>query len=235
MSRDTAWRRIDRRTFVKLGAVALGGLTLGGASLLRPVGIAADDPGGGSLPSPPSFPDVPPTHPYYQAITTLASAGIIRGYADGNFGPEDPILRAQMAALICRSMGWETENVGTPFPDQGGVDPDLWRNVGALAARGVARGYSDGTYDPTGRVLNAQTISFITRALVASTYWPAHPDDPAIYSAVPSQSGHRQDLATYVVVAGAVPTTQPSDPWFAWDQSAQRGWFAQALYSALTA
>ena len=56
----------------------------------------------------------------------------------------------QMAALIVRAMGWDALNYGNPFPARGEIDADLWRNVGTLAYYGVARGYQDGTYRPTG-------------------------------------------------------------------------------------
>jgi len=182
-----------------------------------------------------SFPDVPADHPYHQAITALTGYGIIRGYADGTFGPGDPTLRAQMAALIARTMGWEAEDRGNPFPDRGSVDAALWRNVGTLAARNVARGYADGTYDPTGAVLYAQVISFITRAMVAEGIWQPQPDNPALYPNVPAGSGHRQDLATYTYYAGAVPGTTATGAWAGWAQPATRGWFAQALYQAISA
>jgi hypothetical protein len=65
----------------------------------------------------PSFSDVPPGSPAYDYVTQLAGRGIIRGYnadecaarglAAPCFGPDDPILSAQVAALIVRSFGWE--------------------------------------------------------------------------------------------------------------------------------
>ena len=30
-------------------------------------------------------------------------------------------------------MGWDGEDHGNPFIDRGGIDADLWRNVGTLA------------------------------------------------------------------------------------------------------
>ena len=195
----------------------------------------------GSAPAPPpapgpgpSFPDVPPSHPYYQAITELAAQGIIRGYQDGRFGPNDPTLRAQMAALIARAMGWDAERWPNPFPDRGSVDADLRRNVGTLNHYDVARGYPDGTYKPTVNVLYAQSISFIARAMVAKGFWAPQPDNPALYPNVPAGSGHREDIATYVYYAGAIPATVPMASWGEWDQPSTRGWFAQALWQALT-
>jgi hypothetical protein len=107
-----------------------------------------------------TFCDVPTSVPYYEAVTQLSSRGIIRGYDNGCFGPNDTTLRAQMAAMIARTMGWDAENHGNNFPNRGSVDADPWRNIGTLHVYGATRGYQDGTYQPTGIVLNAQVISF---------------------------------------------------------------------------
>ncbi len=73
------------------------------------------------------------------------------------------------------------------------MDADLWRNVGALAAYGVAKGYPDGGFGPVGDVLHAQTISFIARALVARGLWRPQPDNPAPYPNLPTTADHRRD------------------------------------------
>ncbi len=172
--------------------------------------------------------------PYLTAIRELSGRGIIRGYGDGNFGPSDFILRAQMAALIARAMEWDLEDHGNKFSDRNGVDANLWRNVGTLAFYGVARGYRDDTYDPTGRVLHAQTISFITRAMVAKGFWETQDDNGAIYPNVPADSGHRQDIVTYVFYVGALPGTSSANSSFTnWNQATPREWFAESLWRAL--
>jgi spore coat protein A len=184
----------------------------------------------------PVFCDVPASAPYYTAVTQLAARGIIKGYDTGCFGPDDTTLRAQMAALIARAMGWDAEDWGNPFIDQGAVDNDLWRNVGTLAHYNVARGYGDGTFGPTDPVLQAQTISFITRAMVAKGYWAQQADNPAYYPEVPSSSGHREDIATYVTYAGTIPgTAAPTASWPSWQQPATRSWFALSEWQALDA
>ena len=181
----------------------------------------------------PAFCDLAGNDPAYVAIVTLAALDIVRGYGDGCFGPNDAVLRAQMAALITRALAWDGEDHGNTFPDQSGVDGELWRNVGTLAARGVARGYEDGTYNPTGPVLQAQVISFIARALVSAGRWQAQGDNPALYPDVPGGSGHRVDIATYVAYAGALPDHPTGGPFAVWDQPATRAWFARALWQAL--
>jgi hypothetical protein len=184
---------------------------------------------------PHSYPDVPSGSVASTAITQLSAAEIIHGYSDGTFGPNDPTLRAQMAALIARAMGWDTEDHGNGFSDQGTVDPTLWRNVGTLAYYDVARGYGDGTFDPTSSVLAVQTVSFISRAMVGRGWWVEQPDNPALYPTVPASSGARIDLATYVHYAGQLPeTSSPTATWPGWNQPATRAWFARALWAALS-
>src|SRR5688500_6512407 len=87
--------------------------------------------------------------------------------------PNDGVLRAQMAAFIARGIDhWDIEDWGNPFSDGGGINADLWRNVGTLAHYQVALGYDQNTcaargvaypcFGPNDPVTNAQTITFIT-------------------------------------------------------------------------
>ena len=180
------------------------------------------------------FTDVFTDTQYANAICALAARGIIRGFPDGSFQPSAPTLRAQMAALIARAQGWEDEEHGNFFPDQGPVDGNLWRNVNTLAFYRVALGYPDGTYKPTLNVAQAQTISFISRSMVAQGIWQLQPEDRSIYPNVPEGSGHRRDLVTYVRYVGPVPgTSSATQVWDEWAEEGSRAFFAQALLQAM--
>lgn len=50
------------------------------------------------------FKDVPDTHWASKAINELADKGIINGYEDGTFRPNEPITRAEIATIITRVM-----------------------------------------------------------------------------------------------------------------------------------
>jgi hypothetical protein len=170
------------------------------------------------------FNDVLASNPAAGAIGQLVARGIIRGYDATTFGPDDQVLRAQMAALIARAMAWDREDHGNSFPDQQGVDNTLWRNVGTLAHHGVAKGYDDGRggtyYDPTGRVVHAQTISFITRAMIAKGYWQLQPIDAALYGGIFNGTGHEADLATYLHYTralGGLPDYPEGGGFVAWN------------------
>ncbi|MGN6672592.1 MAG: S-layer homology domain-containing protein, partial [Thermomicrobiales bacterium] len=255
---DQQWQTLA--TFTGTGPVAVatgfnitdpayGGSTATGS---RTVLVRVRDAAGGSASATlqvnysatlPIFSDVPGSAPYTAAVRELAARGVIQGYGANTcanagyaapcFGPADATLRAQMAALIARALGWDQETWPNPFPDQGSVDDALWRNVGTLNHYDVARGYANGAYRPTAPVLKAQVISFITRAMVARGYWEPQPDQPGAYPTVPDSSGARGDLATYQYYIGAAPDTASASAFSDWDQPASRAWFAQAEWPAV--
>lgn len=53
----------------------------------------------------PAFNDVPPTSPYYQFVNALAASGITSGCGGGNYCPDSPVTRAQMAVFITKALG----------------------------------------------------------------------------------------------------------------------------------
>jgi len=62
--------------------------------------LQVSTPGG-----PPSFNDVPPSHPFYQFIEALHSSGITGGCGNGNFCPDAPLTRGQMAVFLAKALG----------------------------------------------------------------------------------------------------------------------------------
>ena len=183
--------------------------------------------------TPPTYSDVPSGNAAYEAARQLGARGLVKGYTDGRFGPDDQLLRSQIAALLVRAMGWSGEQHPNPFTDGNGVNGDLWTAVATLASRHIAYGYTATTYGPNDQVTYAQAISLIARTMVAQGYWQKQPDDPALYRDVPASAGHRVDLATFVHYAGALPDV-PTDQSFAtWNEPATRAWFARALWQAL--
>lgn len=52
------------------------------------------------------FTDVDRRSPHAGAIGGLVAAGIAGGYGDGNYRPDQPVTRAEMAALLSRALDW---------------------------------------------------------------------------------------------------------------------------------
>lgn len=61
------------------------------------------------------FPDVPASHFAHDSIIKLADQGIIKGHADGTFGPEESITRAQAAVMFDRTEQYIAGQVTAPL------------------------------------------------------------------------------------------------------------------------
>ncbi len=55
------------------------------------------------------FPDVTSDHPYYSQISTIANLGVISGYDDGNFHPQDSLTRASFSTMIALAFSLDYE------------------------------------------------------------------------------------------------------------------------------
>ena len=55
------------------------------------------------------FTDVPTSHWAYSYIDKMAKGGLIKGYGNNKFGPNDTFTVAQMATIICNAKGIEPE------------------------------------------------------------------------------------------------------------------------------
>ncbi|WP_286926286.1 InlB B-repeat-containing protein [Lysinibacillus sp. UBA6686] len=108
-----------------------------------------------------SFSDVPPRHPYYEAITKLQRAGIIDG-SNGAFHPNEWLTRAQMAKILVAILQLPPGDTSS-FKD---VSTNHWSyaNIAALEREGIALG-SNGYFKPNDPVTRAQFVALIYRAL----------------------------------------------------------------------
>ena len=56
-------------------------------------------------PSSATFGDVPTSHPFFQFVEALAQSGITVGCGGGNFCPDTPLTRGQMAVFLAKALG----------------------------------------------------------------------------------------------------------------------------------
>lgn len=102
-----------------------------------------------------NFPDVASSHPNAAAIDYLTKAGILSGYPDGSFQPDNPVNRAEALKILLLATGEFTSLPATKtFPDVAGSD---WFSpfVNTANTRNVAGGYPDGFFRP------AQTVNLV--------------------------------------------------------------------------
>lgn len=64
-----------------------------------------------------SFSDVSVGHWAIGFINIASEKGILNGYGDGRFGPEENITYAQAATVLLRILGYSVEDIGTMWPE----------------------------------------------------------------------------------------------------------------------
>lgn len=118
-----------------------------------------------------SFTDVPDGAYYRDAAAWAQENGLVNGYGDGRFGPDDPITREQLAAILYR----RALQTGEAAP---GGDADLTRfaDLDALAeyaypamrwacGNGLINGVGDNRLDPRGEASRCQIAAILHRML----------------------------------------------------------------------
>jgi uncharacterized repeat protein (TIGR01451 family) len=108
-----------------------------------------------------TFSDIPQNAWYYKEAELCYNVGIINGYADGTFRPDEPITRAEFA--IIAALAAELPNSDKQmFKD---VNKDHWAYlvINSAAEAGWVRGYGDGTYRPEANISRAEAVTLINR------------------------------------------------------------------------
>ena len=101
-------------------------------------------------------------------IVYLNKLGIMKGYSDGTFRPEQNIIRAELVTLLVKSKGHPSISLSKkPFRD---MPLTHWASgFAAIAAEeGLAKGYPDGTFKPSKNVSRAEAAVIISRFAGAS-------------------------------------------------------------------
>jgi photosystem II stability/assembly factor-like uncharacterized protein len=185
---------------------------------------------------PTSFPDVPESYPYHDAILELASRSIVSGYTGGNFGPTDAVLRQQFAKMIVLTGGYPVSEADIcPFSDvELSTPPSLFPDhyVAVAAAHQITVGTSPGIFSPGDRITRFQVISMVVRA--------ADDLQPGLLAAPPSSfagtagwvendtHGANARRAEFNGLLAGLPLSS-LDPW----GDMPRGEVAQVLYNLL--
>lgn len=96
---------------------------------------------------------------YGKAIEWMYEEGFVNGYRDGSFRPEACVNRAEFLKMLMLASGTNVEAYDnrTWFYD---VDYNAWyvKYLNAAVAKGVVRGYSDGSFRPNTCVSRAEAI-----------------------------------------------------------------------------
>ena len=102
---------------------------------------------------------------YYKAVLWASENGIVSGYDNGNFGPNDNITREQLAVMLYKYARYKGKDVSkqgniTTFGDYKKVSSWATKQVKWAVGTGVITG-SNGNLNPKGNATRAETASMI--------------------------------------------------------------------------
>ena len=125
------------------------------------------------------FSDVQKEDWYYDYIETLAKKGIIKGYGDGTFRPNDTITRQEAAVILASIKGIKEDtytdingkeihkDTVTNFDDDKLIPTWADKSVDVLSKLGVIRGYKEGDkvyFNPANQIQRAEALVMIQRS-----------------------------------------------------------------------
>ncbi len=113
-----------------------------------------------------TFADVPSIAWYYNAVSVASQLGIVSGYGDGNFGPNDLITRQDMALMTYKTAqimnkSLEPVNAEITFEDSHEISDYAFEAVMTLQKAGIINGMTDTTFEPHSNATRAQSAKVI--------------------------------------------------------------------------
>ncbi|MBF2029093.1 MAG: S-layer homology domain-containing protein [Oscillatoriales cyanobacterium C42_A2020_001] len=180
--------------------------------------------------TPIAFADVPSNYWAYPFIAALSARGIIGGFPDGQFKPNEPVTRAQFAVQLQKAFTKPDRLPPKPFTD---VPPgSQWSNAVDKAVKGnFMSGYPEGDFRPEQQVSRVEAIASMARGLGLDE--PADPE--AILQAyqdrnqIPAWARGRMAAAIQAGIFSGDRDTQLLNP----NQAATRADIAALVYKGL--
>jgi parallel beta-helix repeat protein len=177
-----------------------------------------------------AFKDVPANYWAQTFIQELASRNIIKGFPDGSFRPNDPVTRAQFAALLSQAMNKQTVRSSATFTD---VSSTNWAATAIQKAytTGFMSGYSATTFRPNENISRVQILVSLANGL---GYAPTKPANTTLqlYSdatTIPAYARNSVAAATENRMVVNYPNLKLLNP----NQPATRAEVAAFIYQAL--
>ena len=116
-----------------------------------------------------AFADVAAGAWYEKAVAWASQNGIVNGYGDDLFGPNDAITREQMAAILFRYAQYKgleavtlEENLGA-FEDAGQISEYAVQAFNWVVGQGLMTGVTDTTLEPASSATRAQVATILMR------------------------------------------------------------------------
>ena len=127
------------------------------------------------------FTDVPTNFWAYESITQMTKEGLMSGYRNGTFKPNEPLSREEAASLFSNMLG-DTPSImlASSFSD---ITSDRWSSLAieSVARANIISGYGDSTYRPE-QYMSRQEFAVVANKFLH--YQGYHTEDPTALDSI---------------------------------------------------
>ena len=194
-----------------------------------------------TLPAAKHFSDIA-SSPYKTAIQAMAARGIIAGYGNGTFGPNNLVMRKHFAKMIVGVMGLPVteaawQDARPPFTDCGKDNPtDIYPHdfIAVAKAHGLTLGVTATRFAPDANITRAQVATMVVRAARNSgiTLQPVDANYAGPFRTYANAThGANVKLPDHNGLLRGLVTSGTISAWM--DAKATRGEVAQILYNLM--
>lgn len=131
-----------------------------------------------------------------EAVTVLSNLGILDGYEDGSFKPEATVTRAEMAKIVCETLGYDSMGTSKTLFDD--VSSKHWAGgyISTAYGLGIINGYGDGKFGPEDTVTYEQAVKMVVCALGYEPMAANKGGWPAGYTSVAANIGLTKGMSS---------------------------------------
>ena len=155
------------------------------------------------------FQDLSTTAWYHESVDYVLSKGIMQGYGDGTFRPDETATRAQMVTLLYRIAGEPAvdDSKALPFAD---VNLESWYGSALRWAyqNGITTGVSADTFAPDDCVTREQMVSFLARYAKVTGAYEKVSEDLSSFSDRDRISSYAVESMQWAVANGLILGTE---------------------------
>ena len=110
------------------------------------------------------FSDVSDAYWAHDAIAWAYHRGIIRGFSETTFAPDNPITRGQCVTMLCRYVGPIINSSSyAQFKDANTIPADFQSAVSWAVDNNIVQGYSNGTFRQGNALSRAEMVTILAR------------------------------------------------------------------------
>ena len=189
---------------------------------------------------------MPVGHTFYDTIRCLACRGIVSGYSDGTFKPDNLVTRGQLSKIVSNSGGFTEDPNPQIFEDVPSTNP-FYEWINRLTRRGYMTGYECGSpgepcvnnrpyFRPYANATRGQTSKIVANAariedpVGGQTFEDVPPPHP-FYEWI-EQLASRGVMGGYVCGGAGEPCGSTNRPYFRPYNNVTRGQSAKIVSNA---